>query len=322
MRIFKTCALAVTIGLGGCIFGTSHGSDGGCPVIIGWGNYYYIGTQILSSNGGADFLSDSSALFDGKPSTPARISWTSNPQDADSYVSVKINITPESDGDTPIPVPVGVIVVKNTSLPAGMRVELYQDTIDLVAGADLENDPAGGTSICFVFDNRDAAVFEIRFVRGSTGMDGSDTFTIGEIFAGARADMPLKRTPRIASANTNKQNLSAADTTFGVWSPRVRQNHYEFAPIAQKEALCADDGEVDFETLITSIMNSDVAAFIPFVTLDPAAYPANTHSPELSQSSYRIRARTAYLGQFIQSPTNTGGGDKFYNTTMDVQESI
>jgi hypothetical protein len=300
-------------------------------VIISYGNYGYAGPQIVQSGSGGAFLSSTDELFDGQPSTVTRFTWTGGAQTTASFTGIEFFLTPSPVDTTPATLDFAVVAIKNTSLPAGMKVQLRLGTTigTVVATGNLETDPAGGTSIWLVYyaniSNTGVALVLLFYndVGGTHPMHAADEVTVGEIHVGLRSDWFLKRNQKITSANVGKLNLSAAGVQFPGWSPRVRQNHFELAPMGQKEALASDDGEqIDFETLIANIMNSDVVGFIPEVTPDPALYGGGTsYSSETQQDAYRIRARTAYLGNFLQAPTTSGNNDKYYLCTMDVQES-
>jgi hypothetical protein len=324
LRIF---AILAVFALSGCLASFA----GRCPVVISWGNYGYVGAQVVST-GGASFLSPSEELFDGLPSTITRLTWTGGTQTTSSKTGIEVLLTRSPKHTTPATVDFGVVMIKNTSLPAGLKVELRLGILsgDLAATGRLEADTAGGTSIVFLLpeniSNHGTYVIPVfvNDVDGSTVMGPGEEFTVGEINIGMRADFALKRNVKVTRANASEQNLSAANATFYVWNAQARQEHYDFAPIDQKAAFAANGAEIDFESLITVIMNSEVVGFVPFETLDPALYPTsfNVDGPESARESYRIRARTAFLGRLLQPPITAGGGDKFYNCSMDVQESI
>lgn len=316
MLAFLSCA--------GCIF--TDGFDKGCPVIIGSGNYGYTGAQIVASNGSLSFLSTTAELFDGQPSTRTRLPWSDDPQSTSTFTAIEWSMTPSPDSITVLPVTYGVVAVLNTTLPVGMKVELRKGSTvgDVIATGTMKSDGNGATCVWFIVDNQSTDGNPLLFmayndVNGSHPMTQAQEWEVGEIFVGLRSDWDIKRNPKIGSATTPKQNLSSDGTQFSVFNPRVRQSHFELSAVDQKTAMNADDGDIDFEALINSMYASDICAFIPFETPDPALYG----EVDLDDASaYRIRARTAYVGNVQQAATTTGDGDKFYECTLDVQESI
>lgn len=312
-------ALLLLASTSGCIFGSGFEKE--CHVIIGYGNFTYSSITIGGSQSGAAFLSSTDELTDGQPSTTTRCEFVNGSLITSDYTRIGITInTP--DGSNP---QVGVIAIINVSLPVGTLVRVYDAASYPAPGSligqttlQLNNNLQPSAWVISDDDNYETNAVFIEFVNNTGDITGGQEFTVGEIFAGQASFWDLKRNPKVTSAAVNKQNLSAAGVSFNVFTPRVRQSHFELSPQTQKAAFIADHGDpLDFESLVTNIMNSDVCAFIPFLTLDPAAYGTT-----VSKAEAPIVSKTAYLGQLLQPPTTSGDGDKFYDCVLDVQESI
>lgn len=310
--------------LAGCSSLGAQESD----VIIGYGNYEYTGPQTLGSAGGSSFLSDPDALFDGRPSTLTRVQWISGAQTTASYTAIEF--APAFAGsDTPTDVPIGVFAILNTSLPPGLKFEIFFGAVGgtPVATSTMELNPDGTTSGIAVFDTQQslANLIGVQFfnnVAGGTPIAPSDEFTIGEIFVGARADFDIKRTLKQGYANTAKLRLSAANAQWPVLNPPVRQLTVDVVPQPQEETFSGEDAMIDTQTLLTSIMNSNVVCVIPFPTLDPGYYPA-AFAGRGSTPSNRLRVKTSFLAQFLQPPTISAiDMSGYYDCNMQLQESI
>lgn len=298
-----------------------------CDVVIGYGNYEYIGPQVISTGSTGSFLSDPAYLFDGKPSSVTRLQWPSGAQTTSTYLGVEWFLA-NHGGDTPEDVTAGMVGIINTSLPAGIVVKVYDGTIvgTLVAQGTMQANANGTTSAWLKWTNRQMgstqAVAQFFNDDGSgTPISASEEFTIGEIFMGARSDWCMKRDSRTGWVQGPRVRYSSAGTQAPVIVPSVRTFGFNLRPVTQEEAFSLDLPDVDMETLVTAINASQIVAVMPFEILDPAYYAPKTTA---TTDAAKLRAKTAFLGTFLNTPTisGRGGGDSLYDVAMQFQESV
>ena len=183
----------------------------------------------------------------------------------------------------------------------------------------------GTTSAWVLFDNTGifpGVTLITQFMNDSGGgvspIASGATETIGEIWAGQRADFNIKRTIRQGYADAAKIRMSSGGAQWPVLVPLVRELTVDVIPISQNEAFNQSSSPT---ALIQGIANSSVVAVIPFEAQDPAAYPPTAFaSPTLED--LKLVAQTAWLGQFMQAPVITQTGDLYYQATLAFRESI
>ncbi len=290
-----------------------------CDVlVIGWGNYALLGSQIVASQSGAGFDSDPAYLVDGKPGTLTNAHWSTVGATTD-YVGIQFYPAP-TGADTPEAVPIGVMAILNTDLPEGMLVQAYVNGV-LAATSQMQSTPASSrTSAWFVFDEIVNYPVQIRIydnVNGATVMSSGQEFTVGEVFAAAKSEWCIKRNPRFGYAGTNKMRISSTGVQWPVLTPVIRNLSVNLAPIKQKEAFTRET-PWNLTRVLRSIFESDCVAFIPFTNYDPAVYGPQGGArlqPELV-------AQTAWVGQLTAAPTITGNGQTGYDVQIQAQEAI
>jgi hypothetical protein len=289
-----------------------------CPVIIGSGNFIYAGWQVISTNGGASFLSPTDQLWDGKPSTVTRLEWEDDPQTTGVWVGIEFQPQDQAGNTNQT---IGLIGVKNTSLPPNLRFALWKGIVGgtFLGETRLQSSPDGSTEGWIAFDNMNLgsdliiATFYNDAGSGSHPLHANDEFTIGEIYVGYKTEWKIKRNPQVVPANTGKVRISSNGTQSPIINPYVRQVKIDFSPLTQKQAF---NSEADLQTTFRTIASSPIVAVLPFTRCDPA-YGASTDTED-----QQMVAKTAILCTFLNPPTITGDGDLYYDATMTVQESI
>lgn len=334
MRFALAMLLAFSTLASGCIFG--NGFDKGCPVFVIFGNYSIHGLQIVSLGGTTPgILSGADNLFDGQPSTLCTIQWVDGTQSTSSQTGIQFQLSESPDSLTATVV--GGVMVKNTSLPAGLKVELHQGTIigTLLATGTLQNDPAGGTSVVLLFDeielgSGDHLIVDFyNDVGGTHPINASDPFTVGDVLPGKTASFnadatQIKRTSKQSYAQTPKLRQSSSGVQWPIQQPTIRTMQVDLKTSPMKpiymmeETVGGTTYDCDIESIIAACQASNVFGFIPWETLDVGYYGPQTID---SDDSYKLRARTAFLGQFLQPPTITAT-DMYFDTQMVVQESV
>lgn len=137
---------------------------------------------IGGSASGADFLSDSSLLADGRPSAATRCQWIGGAQTTASYTRITATLTNPAGGTPSVG---GVAVLGISGLPVGLQVVFNGDSAHPVS---LVQSPTGGLMAIYVPATPIASgTITVDFknnVGGSTSVAASATFEVGEIMCG------------------------------------------------------------------------------------------------------------------------------------------
>lgn len=153
-------------------------------MLLGYGNYVCSAAITGQSGSGAAFLTDASALFNGRSGDGATLQWTNGTQNTSSYVEITVTMASPFGEASPRQGVAGFVNVQG--LPFGIKTVIGGVTQRLAYGPRME--------LCawaFPFANGTTLVMRIYNDAGSGShpIVAAQTFAIGEIFVGRVVDI-------------------------------------------------------------------------------------------------------------------------------------
>lgn len=287
-------------------------------------------TTFAIAGTGAAFITDSSALSNGRPAHATRVRWISGAQTTASVVVITATLAAS------VVAGAACLLMPNisTALPAGVKVTVAGKAlgVDVVLGGNaltarvviLAN---GATAIHWVFPavTIDQLVITIYNDRaGMTWATASQLFDLGEVgcFNTADFDVALDASIELDGGVLQRQSHNNQAWPFLVQPFRVAT--LKVVPMSAAVAIGPAGLQSDFETVINCISTSPRCAIILRYML-PGYDPVSNGLPPATITSSQIDAqqlaRTFIFGVVDAPPQMTYNGDKYIVAPMKFAES-
>ena len=285
---------------------------------------------IASTNGGAAFITDASALTNGRVADVTRVQWDTGVQ------STSVTVTLTATLGKTISASNCALLMANisTSLPIGVSVQFSGKLgIGAVAlggnttGSRTVAGPWGNSIIPCVFPavQIDTLIITISNDKnGSMWATAGQLFDLGEVWVGEGADFDVAND---ISFNAEGGTLQRQSHNNQQW-PLMVQPYFSIPvnltamPVAV--AVGPNPAQYDFQTVIAAMVTQSTTVIIPKYMVE-GADPLTTGQPPPSITSSNIDAqmlaRTFCLGCVDQAPKMTRDGQQYFISPFTFGEN-
>ena len=282
------------------------------------------------SGTGASFVTSSSALTNGRPADPTRITWLSNPSPAiTDYVTLTGTLTPSLAA----PRCAGFLLPNiSTAVPAGVKIvvtaKLSGGSVPLNGNSAIQRTqllPNGAAASWFLFPFTTGAIDTIIFqiyndLNGATWAAASQYVDLGELWIGDAAEFPLVQDAVVEVQGGLLQRQSHNNQAWPLMVQPFRMLTANLVPMTEAIAIgpwpYGSPTADDFQTVCDAISTQLASVLIPlYVTLGSITL----NVPTINGSTIDVQRlhRSAQLG-VINSPVKLQGNNNTYFTSPIV----
>lgn len=279
---------------------------------------------------GASFITDSSALTNGRPADATRIQWLSGAQTTASTVTLTGTLA------TPISARLAGFLLPNipTAIPDGVKVTVSGK---LSGGAVALNGnststrtallPNGAAASWWVFpaatiDTIIVTIYNDR--NGSTWATAGQYVDLGEIWVGKGADFQIANDLQVDNQGGLLQRQSHNNQAWPLAVQPFRVATVNLSPMTETVAIGPNAAQDDFQTVLNAISTAQSAVIVP-AYLSRAYGPSQNGTPPPTITTATINqqrlTRTAMLGVVNQPIKFQGNGDQYFTSPIVFGES-
>lgn len=280
---------------------------------------------------GASFITDATALTNGRPADATRIQWLST-----GSPSITDTVTLTATLNTTIKAGCAALLLPNiaTAIPTGVKITFSGKLSGgaVVLGGDAITNrtvtlPNGATAIFAVFPavNIDKLIITIyNDQNGSTWATASEYVDLGEVWVGSVADFDVANDLEIQYQGGLLQRQSHNNQQWPLMVQPYRSVPVNVVPMEESVAIGPNSYQDDFETVAYALSTQATSVIILGYMLPGYDATANGRPPASITSSTineQRLARTFVLGCPDQAIKMTRNGDRFFVSPITFGES-
>ena len=284
---------------------------------------------IASSSSDADFVTDSSALTNGRPADATRVQagTTSSPSLTDTIILT-------ATFGNAIKCGCAALLMPNiaTALPAGVKVtfagELLGSDVALNGNSTTQRTyalPNGAPAVHCVFPavQIDTLIITIYNDKsGATWITSDAYFDLGEVWAGECADFAVANDIDADLMGGLLQRKSHNNQAWPLAVQAYRSITVNLVPMTETVAIGPNPAQDDFQTVANALSGSSATVLIPFY-LDRESGAFGKPPPVIDSTTINSQrlARSFILGNPDQPVKMKANGDKYFVAPITFGET-